>query len=442
MEAKKKIIFHVDMDAFFASCMQAKHPHLKNKVMVVANSGKHSIISAASYQARALGIKAAMNLFQARKIYPDLVTIEPDFGLFNQTSQKIWEIISQIFCLKMEVASIDECYLDVTDAWSKYGSPQNMAKAIQQTIIEKLDLTCSIGISYTKFLAKMGTDMNKPNGITIIRPNNFQKLIWPLPIKSMLGVGISTNQKLIKLGVKTIEDIALISSDVIYSKLGNQGLVLKNNALGIGDNYVKWQSNELKSISNEITLDNSTSDYEELEAVLAALTKHVLLRLNKRVFLAKTVDVRLRYKWFNQAGEGFDQLKHLSGKSKQITLANHTNNFEIIYANVLDCFYQLFEQKREIVLIGVGVANLINAVNYGKQLSFDDPIDDVSIQQTKNQDLINLINQNIGQKKLLSAQDLLTKKDKKPILSQGKFLGDLDTHLSNEEIKNKWKNKI
>ncbi|ATZ18761.1 DNA polymerase IV [Williamsoniiplasma somnilux] len=425
---KEKIIFHIDMDAFFASCTQAKYKQLRNKPIAIAYNNKHSIIVAASYESRKYGIKSAMNLVEAKKKCPNLIVVEPEHSLYIETSKKIWELIGEKFSKKIEVASIDECYLDVSDLININKSVKTIALEIQHEIYSKFKLTCSIGISWNKFLAKMGTDLQKPSGITILTPQNFKEKIWNLNIGKMIGVGNVTGASLIKNDINTIGELAQISDAKIYEILGRNGLILKQKANGIDDSVVSVQNNENKSISNEVTLNRPTNNLEELEAIVKQITEHIFLRINIRNLLVKTVFVHVRYVWKNKNNETFNITKHHLGRSKQITLENYENNFEILYASILECFYYLQNPEKDISLIGVGFTNLINVMQYNKQISFEDDPEKLNLTKPKVLEIIRDMNKK--SKNLIITADKLQTSN--PI--QKKFIDkNIDKKISNKK---------
>ncbi|QQY77888.1 DNA polymerase IV [Mycoplasma mycoides subsp. capri] len=351
-----KTIIHIDMDAFFASCMQLKHPELKNKPIVISNSFDKSIISTASYEARKYNIKAAMPLFKAKKLYPQIISVKPDMIFINNISYQIWEFIKNNYTNKIEVASIDEAYLDVSDL-VKNTNVLILAKNIQKDIYDQFNLTCSIGIGFNRFSAKMSTSLDKPNGITLTTTSNFKDNIWPISINKMYGFGQSAAKLLNNTKIRTIKDLALLSDVEVYQLLNKKGLALKNEALGLGSDYINYLSNDYKSISKETTLNTPIYQYDEIETIISNLSKFISYKLHKNQLLCKTIEIKIRYKIDEKL---FDKQKHLASRHKQITLKNHTNDFEKIYNSALDCFYSLYDQNKGILLVGVGVSKLIH----------------------------------------------------------------------------------
>ncbi|QVK04874.1 Y-family DNA polymerase [Mycoplasma mycoides] len=400
-----KTIIHIDMDAFFASCMQLKHPELKNKPIVISNSFDKSIISTASYEARKYNIKAAMPLFKAKKLYPQIISVKPDMIFINNISYQIWEFIKNNYTNKIEVASIDEAYLDVSDL-VKNTNVFILAKNIQKDIYDQFNLTCSIGIGFNRFSAKMSTSLHKPNGITLTTTSNFKDNIWPISINKMYGFGQSAAKLLNNTKIKTIKDLALLSDVEVYQLLNKKGLALKSEALGLGSDYINYLSNDYKSISKETTLNTPIYQYDEIETIILNLSKFISYKLHKNQLLCKTIEIKIRYKIDEKL---FDKQKHLASRHKQITLKNHTNDFEKIYNSALDCFYSLYDQNKGILLVGVGASKLIHKNQNWVQLDIENQtkVDKNQIDNAlKIENMIFDINKKFKKPVILKAKDL------------------------------------
>lgn len=204
-----RVIFLIDMNSFFVSCSIATNPSLKGKAIVIANSSRRAIVCAVSYEAKKLGIKVPMPLYQAKQIYLAVEIVAPDFKLYFKYSEKIFEFISLNYTKNIEVASIDECYIDVTEIYKNYPTIYQLANEMQKRIYQEIGIPSSIGISYNKFLAKMASELKKPMGITIIRDQQDAKnLIHPLVIEMMYGVSKQTAIKLKQLNINYIADLA------------------------------------------------------------------------------------------------------------------------------------------------------------------------------------------------------------------------------------------
>ena len=200
-----RIYFHVDLNAFFASAEILRDPSLKGKPIVVSGQTKRSVVSTASYEARAYGIHSAMSIILAKKLCPDLEIIEGHYSYYHSLSDEFMTIVRS-FSPYMEKASIDECYVDVTDVIQQYKHPLDLAVLLQKAIYQKTGLGCSIGIGPNLFLAKMASDMKKPMGITVLRIRDVEAKLWPLPVHKMRGIGRKTLPKVEALGIKTIGD--------------------------------------------------------------------------------------------------------------------------------------------------------------------------------------------------------------------------------------------
>lgn len=394
-----KTIFHIDMDAFFASCMQTKYPIYKNKAIVISNNNDKSIITTASYQARKYHIKAGMTLFEAKKLYRDIISVKPDMNYINNISDQIWTYIKTNITNKIEIASIDEAYLDVTDLVVKTDVIK-LAKKIQQNILDKFDISCSIGIGFNKFVAKMSTSLNKPFGITLTTIDNFKTNIWNIDIKDMYGVGPSTIKLLENTNIKTIADLANTSDEDIYYLLHNKGLILKKQANGLSSDYVDYLSSDYKSISKEITLSSAIYQYDEIENIILNLSKQVSDKLIRNNLSCKTVEIKLKYKTSS---------KQYLIRHKQITLNKYINDYQLIYNNALTCFYDLIEDNKAVILIGVGVNKLISNNQNWVQLTIDkdQKIDNKQVEQSLLiEDLIFDINKKFNKNIIKKAKDV------------------------------------
>ena len=218
-----KVIIHIDLNAFFASVEEIKNPKLVGKAHAVGGSVKRGVLSTCSYEARKKGLHSAMPVARALKICPDLIINYPDFKSYREYSNKFFEIIKNWCGDKIEIASIDECYVDFS-SYEKYcDEPIKYLKEMQKHIKEKLNLGCSIGVAPNKFLAKMASDMKKPMGFTVLRKRDISKMLWPLEIDKMYGVGNKTAPRLRELGIKTIGDLSKSENNYQVKNLLGKG---------------------------------------------------------------------------------------------------------------------------------------------------------------------------------------------------------------------------
>lgn len=354
------------MNCFFVSCEIAKNPSLEGKKVAVGHMGndRKGIILAANYEARPFGVRAAMPVQEALYKCPDLVVIEPHMELYSEYSRKFFDYFLSITPL-VEPGSIDEAYLDVTDVCDK-SSYLQLASEIQNYILTNFRLKCSIGIAPNKFLAKMASDMKKPLGITVLRKREIDKLLWPLPISDMFGVGKRSADSFDALGIKTIGDLANYPDmKLLQDVLGKSNAEsLYAHAHGEGSNEVDVNRfNEVSSISNSQTLDKDEYDIKNMMMVIKILTNVVSNRLEKSNMKAHTFTLQIKY--YNH---------RLVSKSK--TFNDPINESYKMYEIMKDLFEDLYELDTPVRLFGVGAGKLVTSKEEIKQLSLFDKLDD------------------------------------------------------------------
>lgn len=291
---KAKVIFHVDMNSFYASVEMAYNPKLKGKPIAIAGNPneRKGIIVTSSYEARAKGVRTTMPLWQARKLCPNLIVIRPDFPKYKATSAKIFKILAEMSPI-IEPVSIDEGYIDATEHPTH---PITLANEMQQRLLKELDIPCSIGIGPNKFLAKTASDFKKPLGITILRIRDLPEKLWPLSIDKMYGVGSKTAEKLHQINIYTIKDLAKADIYTVSQVLGINGERLINRANGIDKRMVDPDSvNDFKSIGNSQTLREDTIDEAKITSTLNQLASRVEERLQRRELKGMTVQLMMRY---------------------------------------------------------------------------------------------------------------------------------------------------
>lgn len=374
-QSKRRIIFHIDMNSFYASVEMAFNPELKGKPIAIAGNPEErkGIIVTSSYEARAKGVRTTMTVWQAKKLCPELILLKPNFERYRAASSEIFKMISEITPLVQPV-SIDEGYLDVTEI-KHLGSPIEIARNLQDRILKELDLPCSIGIAPNKFLAKMGSDMKKPLGITILRKRELHQTLWPLPIEEMYGVGTKTAEKLKAIDIHKIGDLA--KSDVYQLRqiLGVNGERLKNRANGIDNREVDPEAiHEFKSIGNSQTLRNDTTDEIEIKELMERLADNVIRRMERKEVVGKSVQITIRY---------YDR--------KTITRSKKLDTYIGDKADLLLIANELFEQhwnEEPIRLIGITVQHIEEKKNIGEQLSlftYEEAAKKEVLQQTINE---------------------------------------------------------
>lgn len=351
---KAKVIFHVDMNSFYASVEMAYNQSLKGKAVAIAGNPEErkGIIVTSSYEARAKGVKTTMPLWEAKKYCPELIVLRPNFDRYREVSSNIFRLLADITDL-IEPVSIDEGYMDVTDVPIH---PIKLADQIQQTLLRQLDIPCSIGIGPNKFLAKTASDMKKPLGITILRKRELPEKLWPLPVDDMYGIGEKTADKLKKIDIHTIGDLANADVYALTQLLGINGERLRNRANGIDTRDVDPNSvNEFKSIGNSRTFPEDTSDVDELRRMLFQLAVRVDERLNRREMTGKTIQLMIRY----------NDRQTITRSRKLHTYVNGLEDIVPVAYELLDIHWNL----EPVRLLGVTVSDLLEKKEVLEQLN-------------------------------------------------------------------------
>lgn len=292
---KLSILFHIDMNCFYASVEQSLNPRLKGKPVAVGGDPKErrGIIVTCSYEARALGIFTTMRVTDAMKICPQLIILKPNFERYRDASKKMFDILRSYTPL-VEPVSIDEGYMDVSEIVNGKEAIQ-LASVIQRRLQKELDLPCSIGIAPNKFLAKTASDMKKPLGITVLRKREVKDVLWHLPVIEMHGIGKSTAQKLNDLHIQTIGDLATFDPVLLKQSFGKNGLRLFERANGIDDRAVDPESVfDTKSVGNSTTLAENIVSLRKLEETISLLATKVASRLQSKFLAGKTLSIQLR----------------------------------------------------------------------------------------------------------------------------------------------------
>lgn len=296
MYSKRKII-HIDMDAFYASIEQRDNPSFRGKPLIVGgNPQSRGVVAACSYEARRFGIHSAMPCAKAARLCPDAVFTRPRMARYQEISSRVMAIFQQYSNL-VEPLSLDEAFLDVTNNSQYHASATLLAEKIRSQIFEELRLTASAGVSFNKFLAKVASDINKPNGITTIPPDQAIDFISSLAIRKFFGVGKVTEQKMLRLGIRTGLDLRKWGEDKLVMHFGKLGSFLYATVRGIDDRPVKPQRNR-KSIGSETTLSIDTDDILEIQTILVELAGQIEKSLKKRKTGGYTLTLKVRYRDF------------------------------------------------------------------------------------------------------------------------------------------------
>jgi DNA polymerase IV len=337
------MIFHIDMDAFYASVEILDNPAFRGKPVIVGGLSGRGVVAAASYEARKYGVHSAMPMFQALKKCPDARVVTPRMARYKLVSENVMEILKS-FSPLVEQVSIDEAYLDASGCEKLFGSGITMARKIKNRIRQKVQLTCSVGIAPVKFLAKIASDMNKPDGLTVIFPEQVADFVQSLPVKNAPGVGPKMLHELRILGITTLGDIQNFPEKFLIDKLGKFGQRLKEISMGIDNSQVLPHCLP-KSASTEETLAFDTADRELLKKYLLQQADEVGRQLRKTGVKAKTISIKIKYSDFNQI-------------TRSITINTPTCSSHRLFLEA----YRLFDKcalQKKVRLIGIGASGFV-----------------------------------------------------------------------------------
>jgi DNA polymerase-4 len=343
MAPAARTILHVDLDAFFAAVEQRDHPELRGRPVVVGIGGANDrgVVSAASYEARRFGVHSAMPIRTAKRLCPDCQFVPVNGAQYQRVSRDVMAILRR-FTPLVEPISIDEAFMDVTGSRALFGDGESIAKAIKAAVRAELGLTASVGVATTKLVAKIGSDLRKPDGLVVVAPGDEAAFLAPLPIARLWGVGPSTAAALQDFGVATIGDLQALDRSALVRRLGPHGPSLTARAHGIDPDPVD-DPDRAKSVGHEHTFDEDTSDPEVLERTLLAMAEGVSGRLRHAGLKAATVHVKVR-------DSGFETL------TRQRTLVEPTDMTEPIWRAALELARPHMRGKK-IRLVGVTASN-------------------------------------------------------------------------------------
>lgn len=383
-----RVYFHIDLNAFFASCEELLDPSLKGKPLVVGGKSRRSVISTANYEARKYGIHSAMPMQQAEKLCKDLVIVNGHYAFYSDMSHQFMQIIHSYTDL-VEKASIDECYADMTDVICRYPKPLDVAFEIQRRVLEETGLRCSIGIGPNMFLAKMASDMKKPMGITVLRIRDVPEKMWPLPIKEMQGIGKRTVPLMEDLNIHTIKDLATYQDlNALKPVLGKNIESMIKRANGYDDRTLMTDYDS-KSMGISETLLEDVTDYEELRGLIRTLCRRLSKRLKEAHKAGCHVSMRICYYDFRNAN-----------KSKKLSAPIWTSDDLFVQAMIL--FDSSYEEEEAVRLIGVSVSDFASEEFLTKQVSlFDAP------EEESTSEILHDLNHQLGTQAFVRASSLL-----------------------------------
>jgi len=346
MDEKRRIIFHIDMDHFFTAVEEREHPEYKGKPVIVGANPKEGkgrgVVSTCNYEARRFKIRSGMPISKAWKLCPEAVYLPVNYELYVKVSNEIMSML-RAYADKFEQWGIDEAFLDVSSKVKDYIEAEALAKQIKREIYEREKLTCSIGIGPNKLVAKIASDFQKPDGLTMVKEDEVEKFLASLPVRKLLWVGRKTEEKLKALGIKTIGDLARYDPSVLAETFGVVGTQLYLMAHGIDKSEVE-EKGEIKSISRERTFEEDTSDFNLILNALDKLSEEVCNDVLRQNLYFKTVTVKVRY-------ENFETHTH----SK--TLPIITNRLQDLKKTAEELIQDYLTLDRKMRLIGLRVSN-------------------------------------------------------------------------------------
>lgn len=351
-------ILHVDMDAFYASVEQRDNPELRGKPLVVGGGSDRGVVAAASYESREFGIRSAMPIREARRRCPDLLQVRPRMNHYKSVSRQVFDVFRE-FTPLVEGLSLDEAFLDATGSIALFGDEATIAGAIKSRIRERTGLTASVGCAPNKLVAKIASDLDKPDGLVVVTDDNLRKILDPLPVGVIPGIGRVTLQKLRQAGIETIIDLRTAPDHILDRLFGRYARRMRERAMGVDDRPVVPERED-KSISAEETFDIDLADRPAMYAKLLALAERSCTRMRAKTLLAGTVHVKIRQADFTTF-------------TRQQSLSPPSNGTDRIYAAARQLLTIWLDEHpgQRIRLLGVGGSDFSPAVQ--RDLFVDTP---------------------------------------------------------------------
>lgn len=355
-----RVILHIDMNAFYCSVHEAVDPRqYGGKPLAVAGSVelRKGIVVTSSYAARSRGVKTGMQVREALKHCPDLILIRPDFDLYRQFSRRFMNMAYGYSPL-LEAMSIDECFVDITGS-KQFGTPLEIAEELQRRIREELGLPCSIGVAPNKLLAKMASDMKKPNGISVLRLRDVPAVLWDKPCAYLYGIGSRTAEKLAKLSIRTIGELARADEGLLAAQFGVVGAWLHRAANGLDDTPVNPEQEPSKSIGHTTTLPKDLTEASDVSRVFLNLADQVCRRLRRQGLLSSTVQITIRN----------PSMKTIT---RSVTLDRPTEDADEVYKTACKLFARHWKAGQPVRLLGITLQNLDDKSTAAVQLDLFD----------------------------------------------------------------------
>lgn len=356
-QGQPKHIIHLDIDAFYPSVETLDNPALKGKPVIVGGSKERGVVSSASYEARKFGVHSAQPIAKAKRLCPHGIFLPVRMSRYQEVSKQVFEIFLR-FTPLVEPLSIDEAFLDVTGSLRLFGRPENIAKKIKQIIYEETGLTISAGVAPSKFVAKIASDIDKPDGLTVVHSSGVRDFLDPLPIKKMWGVGKVTQLLLHRLDIHTFKDLRQTPVKDLEKKFGKHGTKIHLLAMGIDDRDV-IPEHDVKSIGHELTFSKDIISLNAAQKELLALGNKVARRMRHKGLKGKTITLKVKYSDFVQI-------------TRSITLPNSTDDGPEIYSAARGLLKKTEVAKKPIRLLGISLSQL-DFLGIGTQLTLFDP---------------------------------------------------------------------
>jgi DNA polymerase-4 len=346
-------IAHVDMDAFFVSCELLRRPKLRGLPVAVGPRGDRGVVTAASYEAREFGVHSALPISIARRRCPQLIVVPPDRDLYRRGSRAVMGVLGE-FSDSVEVLGVDEAYVDLSDS----PAPKTRARALKLRIKERTRLTCSIGIGPNRLIAKIASDLDKPDGMCVLPRERFLEVIGERPARIIPGVGPKTDERLAKAGIKTVAELAAADTELLESTFGpSHGSGLARRAQGYGSSQVALDRLR-KSESRERTFETDQTDEELMRGTIEDMARRVVEGLADKGISGRTVNLKIRLSPFRTF-------------TRARSLEHHSDDPDVVVAAALELF-EAFERDAPVRLLGVGVSNLLHPAAPAQAADADD----------------------------------------------------------------------
>lgn len=387
---KKHVILHCDCNSFFASVETALNPAYKGVPMAVCGSqeDRHGIVLAKNEEAKKYGVVTAETIRSAQKKCPNLVIAEPHHDKYVEFSRRVGEIYSEYTDL-IEPFGIDESWLDVTASYKLFGSGEEIAEKIRRRIKEEIGITVSIGVSFNKTFAKLGSDYKKPDAVTVINEENFRSIVYPLPVSDLLYVGKKTADQLFRLGIRTIGDLAATSEQLLEYNFGKNGILLHKCATGKEDSPVEPPNDEVKSIGRGYTFRRNLLNFDECYVGILYLSEQIGAQLRAKGLVCTTVSLKIKD-------------ENLITVQRQKPLVFATDLGKEIATCAFEILQDQWRSQKPIRMLTVTAIGLLKKENASEQISFFDNGKNANVKEEKLEKAIDNIRQKFGNDVIVS----------------------------------------